>query len=200
MSRAGNPRTSKHPPMAAGQRYGCLVSVMPIDRDRWIFRCDCSIEKVMWIHNVRRGASKTCGKCSQNGRVRHGGTGSREYKSWEAMKYRCADLSNSRYGGRGIKVCDRWRNSFEAFYEDMGPRPVGTSLDRYPNQNGDYEPGNCRWATPKEQNSNSPPRRQLVEYADEVLPLQAWARRFGVSRRAIGYRLKSDPRFKKVEG
>ena len=79
------------------------------------------------------------------------------YISWKAMRRRCLERGHHkfpRYGGRGIKVCDRWAASFLDFLADMGERPPGTTLDRYPDPSGDYEPGNCRWATPKQQASN----------------------------------------------
>jgi len=87
----------------------------------------------------------------------HGKWNTSEYRSWQQMIQRCYNPKRPQYkywGGRGITVCDRWRKSFQAFLEDMGPRPKGALLDRYPNNDGNYEPGNCRWATQSEQNSN----------------------------------------------
>lgn len=83
-------------------------------------------------------------------------TMSREYQSWKSAKNRCANpktLGYHRYGGRGIRMCAAWQNSFSAFLADMGLRPAGTTLDRERND-GNYEPGNCRWATPKQQSAN----------------------------------------------
>ena len=79
------------------------------------------------------------------------------YQTWTNMRQRCSNPKRpdyKYYGGRGIKVCERWNNSFLAFIKDMGERPEGKTIDRYPNKDGNYEPGNCRWATAKEQALN----------------------------------------------
>jgi hypothetical protein len=108
------------------------------------------------------------------------------------MKYRCTNPRGRQYpdyGGRGIKVCERWLHSFEAFLEDMGRRPSPKhTLDRYPDNDGNYEPGNCRWATPKEQQRNRRCNR-IIEFAGQRLPLSAWGERLGLPPETIAARL-----------
>ena len=106
------------------------------------------------------------------------------------MLDRCYNPRNKRYtdyGGRGIKVCDRWRRSFAAFISDMGFRPTSKhSLDRYPNNDGNYELANCRWATPQEQNDNQ--RRTILVNGK---PLSYWARETGLSKHTLDMRLRA---------
>lgn len=100
-------------------------------------------------------------KGEDNTNFKHGMTKSREYKCWVELKQRCNNPKNERfesYGGRGIKVCDRWKDSFINFYSDMGSRPEGMSIDRI-DVNGDYEPNNCRWANPTTQSRNQRPNK-----------------------------------------
>jgi len=127
---------------------------------RWLCRCDCGNERVVVGSELGRGRSRSCG-CLQKEEVRrrqtkHGLWDSPTWRSWNHMKDRCVNPKNigyRYYGGRGVRVCPRWLHSFENFLEDMGKRLLGTSLDRI-NNNGHYEPGNCRWATVVEQNNN----------------------------------------------
>lgn len=131
-----------------------------------------------------------------NPSFRHGhATGglSPEYRTWQAMMQRCHSTtyhSYADYGGRGIKVCARWQ-SFENFLADMGLRPPGTSLDRWPDNDGNYEPGNCRWATPTEQNRNQ--RRNVqIEAFGECRSLAEWCHLLGRNRRIVAQRIRRD--------
>lgn len=115
-----------------------------------------------------------------------------EYRAWHAMKDRCTNPRCAvwdRYGGRGITVCDRWLQSFSAFLADVGPRPESNmSIDRIDN-NGNYEPGNVRWATQLQQQTNSSQAR-LLTLDGETLTISGWARRLGISRPALRQRLR----------
>lgn len=124
--------------------------------------------------------------------MKHGMRYSREYGSWQAMVRRCHSPTNKdypRWGARGITVCAQWRHSFQTFYEHIGSRPQNTSIDRHPNPNGNYEPGNVRWATPKQQARN---RRDIVRvttpYGD--MDLVDYAKKIGISKGAAHLRLK----------
>jgi hypothetical protein len=126
--------------------------------------------------------------------VRHGHSGknwhSPTYRSWHSMVNRC-ELPRSRayphYGARGIRVCERWRD-FANFLADMGVRPVGTSLDRI-NNDGHYEPGNCRWATPVEQARNTSKNR-CVEFRGRRACIEEWAQTVGICGNALRYRIR----------
>lgn len=111
----------------------------------------------------------------------HGRTGTVEHAAWQSMLGRCENPAKEKYpiyGGRGIKVCQRWRDSFEAFFSDMGEKPPGTTLDRI-DVNGDYTPENCRWATHKQQARNRRSSHQIV-YQGEALTVAELAERAGL--------------------
>jgi len=125
-----------------------------------LWKCDCGVEKPIALSRVRNGYSKSCGCLTREASIaynrKHGRRYTREYASWSAMKARCLDPNNKdypRWGGRGVKLCTEWAESFEAFFDYVGPRPAGTTLDRIDNNRG-YEPGNVRWATNAQQAVN----------------------------------------------
>ena len=154
-----------------GRTFGRLTAEWPAGRRGhqiiWLCVCSCGKLHLAESGNLITGTTASCG-CARIGvNFQHGHTIPKtpEYHSWVAMRVRCTNPSHpafSRYGGAGIKVCERWINSFETFLADMGPQPSNKrtasgkrsfySIDRWPNRSGNYEPGNCRWATRSEQN------------------------------------------------
>lgn len=167
--------------IGAGDRQGALLILAKGDpKDRrnssWVAQCDCGKRFTIGQPSLRAGA-QSCGclrdTTTSARNFKHGRARSPEYNSWAGMKARCYNPKTKHYamyGGRGIRACDAWRKSFIAFFSDMGPKPSPAhSLDRYPDPNGDYEPGNCRWATAQEQIENT--RRVIRVKADESVVL-----------------------------
>ncbi len=143
----------------SGQRFGRLTAVRRIGKrsglSAWLAKCDCGNETTVLLNNICRGLVRSCGCLQQESRTTHGHTDDRTYSTWRNMLTRCGNARSencARYGGRGIRVCDRW-HKFDAFLMDMGERPPGKTIDRIDPDKG-HEPGNCRWATPKEQARN----------------------------------------------
>lgn len=157
--------------------------------------CDCGRRRDVYLQNLTRGMSKSCG-CLKDERTRvrsrtHGMSTRPEYRIWTSMKRRCYDAKAKgfeNYGGRGIAVCTRWRTGFAAFFSDVGPRPsVQYSLDRI-NNDGNYEPGNVRWATRTQQSNNTRDNHVLVVDGD-AKTLTEWANLVGLKPHAILHRL-----------
>lgn len=148
-------------------------------------RCRCGNERNVLLFALRSGGSQSCGCLQRERSTSHGQSGIPEYHIWAGMINRCEnpnDTGFAYYGGRGIKICKRWRESFAAFIADVGLRPSPKySIDRYPDNDGNYEPGNVRWATATEQNRNKQ-RNRLITIGDQTLTLSEWAEKAGVSK------------------
>jgi hypothetical protein len=150
----------------AGQVFGRWTA-LTLTRLRfyaaWVCRCECGTERIVRAADLLNGSSVSCG-CYRRERnlefcFKHGAVGTRTYRIWKGMHTRCTNPRRAdykHYGGRGIRICERW-SDFRNFIADMGECPPGLTLERNEN-NGNYEPGNCRWATQLEQVHNQRPR------------------------------------------
>ena len=185
----------------SGKKYSRLTAIEPVRRlanrnIAWSFLCSCGNHCVKDGYSVRSGKTTSCPSCATErtrlALVKHGMTNTPEYSAWSDIKTRCHNSNRPeypRYGGRGIKVCDRWLESFDVFLADMGPRLSNQhSIDRI-NNNGNYEPGNCRWATNKEQVRN---RRNTVKITIDgnCKSLAEWCEEYNCSLAAARYRRK----------
>ena len=135
------------------KKWGNRTIIEEIETDYYKVRCDCGDIGELRGATLRQGIALMCGRCAKNDK--NGISKHPMYRSWSGMRQRCQNEDNSEYrnyGGRGIKVCERWQD-FENFLKDMGERPKGKQIDRIDNE-GDYSPDNCRWVTPKENVEN----------------------------------------------
>ena len=171
---------------------------IPQGQAQWLCRCECGTERVLKSILIRRGISHSCGCWRRDNNIavwtKHGhnkvGARSPTYETWASMIARCTNPKNKRfsdYGGRGIRVCKRWRR-FEPFLADLGEKPPGHSIERIDNAKG-YSPANCRWATFREQNHNRR-NNHWITLRGETLCITDWAHRLGIARGTIRNRMK----------
>lgn len=186
--------SARHREKMIGTRFGRLVVIgyhgIRKRRNVWSCVCDCGEESLANTTALRKGIKRSCGcLVSDNNKARstHGLTGTRVYKIWEAMIDRCCNPNNknyARYGGRGIDVCEGWKSSLSNFVDDMGSPPKGMQIDRI-NNNGNYAPENCRWATRSEQARNRSTSKIWYINGAEYATCTEAAKANGVTHQAI---------------
>lgn len=185
-----------------GQKFNRLTAIDSYQkrvRNRshvvWRCQCECGNRHEVTTDQLRSGGVKSCGclrrERTSQANTKHGKSGTRIYSIWIQMLARCTKPRSTMYpsyGARGIRVCERWSTSFDAFLQDMGEPPTPKhSIDRIDN-NGHYEPGNCRWADPKTQGNNARHNR-IIEFRGESMTLSQWAERVGMRYQLIQARL-----------
>lgn len=187
-----------------GDRFGRLTIIeeAPQRYSGRYFKChcDCGSIKEVLLYHLTRSMITSCGCYRASLKTKHNMWESREYSTWENMVQRCSNPKASKYhlyGGKGITVCDRWLKSFENFYEDMGPRPPQTSLDRIDPSQG-YFKNNCRWSTPREQIANLSVFRVKVKHNGELKEVEDWIKDLGVDKEAFKARFLKGLGFKEA--
>lgn len=190
--------------ISTGQKYNMLTVVeeLPSGPNGRVFKCkcDCGNDHKALLQHLVAFKIKSCGCHRRNVHTRHGMWQSREYSTWENMIQRCSNPKAKKYhlyGGRGIKVCERWAKSFISFYEDMGPRPDDTSLDRKDGDKG-YCKENCKWSTYREQLSNIRFFTKTVSYCGVVKPTEEWIKELNLDRELFKSRILRGLGFKEA--
>ena len=176
-----------------GVRSGMLVAVEYVGGSKWLCQCDCGNQNTVVTSEIKKGTTKSCGcsskKIRAESRKTHGMTNHPLYAIWKNIHSRCynkKDRAYPDYGGRGIRVCKRWHN-IHNFIADMVIRPDRKSLDRI-NNDGDYKPSNCQWATPTQQQRNTR-RNRMIAYKGKQKPLSEWSEITGINYSTLKGRL-----------
>jgi len=171
-----------------GQKFNKLTAINYAGSEKWVFECECGNVIIKQASDVKRGKTKSCSRlCTTGNPSKHP-----LYQTWDGIKKRCYQVGAtgySNYGGRGIKMCDEWRNSFWTFVSDMGNKPFWASTIERVDNNADYCKENCIWATPKKQASN---RRNniYITYQDEVYTLYTICKLLQLKHSTIYWRLQ----------
>lgn len=195
----------------SGKTFGRLKVISYAEKKNnkhyWLCQCECGNSAIIRSDMFISGNTSSCGcfgkeqrskattKHGQSKKLRNGVRAKTpEYTAWCKMKDRCykkTEKCYKNYGGRGIVVCERWRNSFEHFFLDMGTKPSPShSLDRFPDNNGNYVPENCRWAT-KEQQCNNYRRNIFITYNNEIKTLMQWSIELGFNYNKVRLKIKN---------
>lgn len=177
-----------------GEKYGRLTPIEVVGRNKHgllLYKCvcDCGNTKIIGSRYLTDGKTVSCG-CKRGNGTHNGIT----YKSWITAKQRCNNPNNhnyANYGGRGIKVCDRWLHSFENFLEDMGERPSKEyTLDRI-DVNGNYEPSNCKWSNHIEQANNRRDCHYIIDVDGEKITISQFSRKHNLNLSNVFYELRN---------
>ena len=182
----------------AGEKYNRLTVIRTLEGRKVLCRCECGNETIVFEDNLKRGHTRSCGCLkaeiiAAGAHTKHGGRHTRLYEIWRSMKQRCSNpnkINYERYGGRGISVCEEWKNSYQAFREwalSNGYRD-DLSLDRIDNS-GNYEPSNCRWETATAQSNNRRSNHTLTVNG-ETHTIAEWARITGINQGNILARVR----------
>lgn len=188
----------------SGKRFGRLMVIHFSHKDKhgniyWLCKCDCGSVIPVRAGNLKSGHTISCGCYARESAARrefkHGYCSHTKrtptYQSWTNMRQRCNNPNApgyEYYGGRGIRVCERWNKSFEEFLLDMGDRPVGATIDRI-DPNGDYEPSNCRWSTNDEQ-ANNKRSNHCLSFNGKNQTVSQWAKEKGILPNTLLFRIR----------